>query len=82
MGLPQCFDRDVTDDQILGLTKLTKGQTRELESISGFSRASTHDLEVADDLEKCLSRQNRKDLWTIFKKKESLRTRLRKLIKS
>jgi len=58
----QCFDRDVTDDLILALTKLTKGQTRELKSISGFSRSSTHDPEMPDDLEKCLSRQNRKDL--------------------
>ena len=82
MGLPQCFERDVTDDQILGLTKLTKGQTRELESILGFSRSSGISGSWVDALEKCLSRQNRKDLWTIFKKKVSLRTRLRKLIKS
>ena len=82
MGLPQCFERDVTDDQILALTKLNKCQAMELERILGFSRSSGIPGSWVDALEKCLSRHNREDFWTIFKKKVSLRTRLRKLIKS
>lgn len=82
-GLPACFDRDVTDQDILGLTKLNKVQQGELSRIVAYAQNNRISGSWVKALEKTLKRSPNGSICEILKRKaKKVRSRLKGLFTS
>jgi hypothetical protein len=83
LGLPSCFEQDVTDQQILGIRGLTEIQRYDLELILQAAQGSVSGSWVTA-LEQCISRNRQEaaksDKWAALK--QSLPLSLRKPLRS
>ncbi len=85
LGLPECFEQDVNNRQILSLKGLNSVQIAYLDEILSTARAASISDSWVTTLEKCIE-QNRKatngrqGLLQRIRKKVALRSRLRKLM--
>jgi len=86
LKLPECFEQDVRDDQILALTKLRGAILYYLEEILYQAKISSISESWVNALDKCVKKNRRaldidKSLMHKVRNKVALRTRLRKLMR-
>lgn len=87
LALPECFEHDVSDSQILALKGLNLVQIAYLDEILAVSRAASIAGSWVAALEKCIKQNRhmagrRKRFWRRMRKTVALRTRLRRLTSS
>lgn len=84
LGLPECFERDVSDKQILSLRNLGGARLYYLEEILSVAKAASISESWVGALEKCVKRNRRTangitGLWHRARKNIAFRSRLRRL---
>jgi hypothetical protein len=74
LGLPPCFEQDVTDSQILGIKNLKKSQLIELDPIIAAARSAGISDSWVTALDRCISRERR--IATLKEFNDALKKRL------
>jgi hypothetical protein len=74
LGLPPCFEQDVTDSQILGIKNLKKSQLIELDPILAAARSAGISDSWVTALDRCISRERR--IATLKEFNDALKKRL------
>jgi len=77
LGLPKCFERDVSDQQIANLAGLQAGALNELKRVLILARQKGLKDSWVDALEKCVRKNQRAlDGWTLKRVRNGLQRRL------